>query len=102
MGLPHRVLYLVWVGIDDELYAFRERQIRPSALKDVGERQETDNPVALANRHTLVVCFQCGVILAVREHHPFAVARRPTGIKDVAKIVLVGLRPSFFQFALAW
>ena len=78
--LPHRVLYLLGIGIDDYLGTLRQTQICPSTLKDMRERQERDGTVALTNRHTLVIGLECGLVLPIREHDALGVARGPTGI----------------------
>ena len=80
MCLPHRVLYLLGIGIDDYLGTLRQTQICPSTLKDMRERQERDGTVALTNRHTLVIGLECGLVLPIREHDALGVARGPTGI----------------------
>ena len=102
MSLPHRVLYLVWVSVDDDLRTLRECQVRPSTLKNMGVWQETDNPIGFANGHAFVVSFHGGMVLPVSEHHTLTVAGSTTGIKDIAKVVVVGLGPSFFHLTLSW
>ena len=100
VGLPHRLLYLLGIGVDDEPGTLRERQIGPSALKNMGKGQEVDHLVFLAYGHTLVVGLQTCGILSVGENHSFAVARGAAGVEYVADILVVGLSPQFFHFRL--
>ena len=102
MRLPHRVLYLVRIGVDDDVCTLRECQVGPSTLKNVRVWQETNYPVFLANGHTFVISFQCGMVLAVSKHHTLTIARCSAGVKYVTKVVVVGIGPSPFHFALPW
>ena len=75
MSLAHRLLNLMRVGVDDEMRSFGEREIRPSTLKDMSNGKELNYAVFLCDRHNLVVCFQCRIILSIGEHHSLRVAR---------------------------
>ena len=101
MGLTHRLLYLLRIGIDDELGTHRHTQIRPTTLEDMGEGQEVDDPVVFAHIHAFAVGHKRCTILSIGQHHALALARSAAGVKDVTHILVVGLAPEHFQLALA-
>ena len=89
--LAHVLLYVVRIGVDDEVAALAYAQISPSTLKDVGEGQEIYHAVFLRDGHHLVVGLQGGVILTVGKHDTLAVARCAAGVENVAQVVEAGL-----------
>ena len=64
--------------------------------------KKRDYAVALANRHTFVVCLYCSVELAISQHYALAVARGSRCIEDVRKVLFVSLFPKSLHFRLAW
>ena len=100
MGLAHRLLNLVRVGVDNESAALADGQISPATLKDMRERQEIDDTVFLGQWHALVVCLQRGGVLSIGKHHALRVARGAAGIEDVAKVIVVGFLPKGLYLTL--
>ena len=101
MGLLHRLLYLVRIGVYYQLGALRKTEVSPSALKHMSERQEVYHPIFLSHGHTLVVGNKSSVILSVAKLHAFALARGATGVKYVAQIVVRCLMPQVLHLRLA-
>ena len=98
--LAHVLLYVVGVGVDDEVAALAYAQVSPSTLKDVGEGQEVYYAVFLRDGHHLVVGLQGGVILTVGKHDTLAVARCAAGVENVAQVVEACLCPQLLQLRL--
>ena len=102
MGLAHTFLDLLRIGVDDQLCADRYAEVRPCALEDMGEWQEVDGAVLVVDGHAPLVGFQSCTILSVGEDDTFALARRTTGVEDVADVVVAGLSPQFLHLRLSW
>ena len=100
LSLTHAVLNLVRISVYDKLCAERNAEARPSALKDMGERQEAHYAVAVVDRHCLTVSKERCVVLTVSQHHTLALARCAAGVEYVAQIVEVGLCPQLLHLRL--
>ena len=92
VGILHRLLHLLRVGVDDKPGALGQAQYLPSLLKDVGEGQEVQHAVVLTHWHTLIVGLHSGVVLAAGQDDALRVARRTTGVEHVGNVVHRGLR----------
>ena len=101
MRLAHGLLYFLRVGVDYYLGSLAYAQEEPCALEDVRHGQEVHHPVVLPYGYYLVVCLQRGAVLAVSQHHALAVAGCPTGVEDVAQVVVAGLGVQLFHLRLA-
>ena len=102
MGLAHALLYLLRVGIDNQLRTNGKAQVGPGALKDVGEGQKVDHPVLVTDGNALLVGRYAGAVLSVGEDDSLAVARRAAGIENVADVVVARFCPQFLHFRLPW
>ena len=71
MHLLERLLYLLRIGVDDDLRTFRHTQDEPSALEDMRDGQEVHDAVVLSHRHALVVRLKGSMILSVGKDHTF-------------------------------
>ena len=87
----HRLLYLLGVGIDDELCAHGEGQDGPSTLEDMRVGQEVHHQVVFTHRYALSVGAHGGMILPVGQDDTLAVAGGAAGVEDIADILLIGL-----------
>ena len=85
--LPHGLLHLLGVGVDNETGADGEAEQLPAFLKDVGERQEVEHTVVLAHRHALAVGHHSSMVLATGEDDALGVARGTAGIEYVGCVV---------------
>mgnify|MGYP007094728292 CR=1 FL=1 len=101
MGLAHTVLDFLRIGVDDQLCADRYAEVRPCAFEDMGERQEVDGAVLVVDRHALLVGCQACAVLPIGEDDTLALARRTTGVEDVADVVVAGLSPQLLHFRLS-
>ena len=102
MCLTHGLLDLLRIGVQDELRTFGQAKIGPSALEDVGKRQEAHHAILLTDWHTLVVGNHGRIVLAVCQDDALRVACRATGIDDVANIVHRSLVPELLHLRLTW
>jgi len=100
MHLTHTLLNLMRVSIDDELGTLAQAEIRPSTLKDMSEWKEINDTILFGNRHALIVCLQCSIILTVFQHHALTVSRCTTGIEDISQIIHTSLLVEFLHFCL--
>lgn len=83
MGFAQRLLNFLRVSVDNELCSHCQRQVRPSALKDMCQRQRVNHLVVLRHRHALAVSLHSSMILSAGQHHPLRVASRPAGIENI-------------------
>ena len=101
VGLAHSLLYLLGIGVDNQLGANRQAEVSPTSLEDVGEGQEVDDAVVFRDIDKLIVGGKSRMILPVGEHHALALASSSTGVEDVAEVGVVGLLPARLEFRLA-
>ena len=69
MGLPHRLLHFQRISVHDQRGTLRQTEDLPSFLEDMGKRQEIQYTVFLSHRHTFVVGFHGGMILATGQNN---------------------------------
>ena len=101
MGLAHSLLYLLGIGVDNQLGANRQAEVSPTSLEDVGEGQEVDDAAVFRDINKLIVGVKSRMILPVGEHHALALAGGTTGVEDVAEVGVVGFLPARLKFRLA-
>lgn len=101
MSLTHRLLYLLGIGVDDNLGAFSETQKHPSALKDMSYRQKVHYAVFLGYVYHLIISPQCCMKLPVSKHNALAVACCSACIENIAQVVIVSFGIQLFYFRLA-
>ena len=88
--LLQRLQHVGGAEVDGELHALRETEVRPRALKHVGEGQKVHEDVVLAQREHAVVHAEALVVHAVSKLHALAVARSAAGVEDIGEVVETG------------
>ena len=100
MHFTHTLLNFMRISIDDELGTFAQAEICPSTLKYMSEWKEIDDTILFGNRHALIVCLQCSIILTVFQHHTLTVTRCATGIEDISQVIHTCLLVEFLYLRL--
>ena len=65
MCLAHRLLDILWMGVDNHGGSLRHSQDGPATFEDVRVGQEVHDAVVLVDRHTLAVGFEGSMELSV-------------------------------------
>ena len=69
MCLAHRLLYLVWVGINDNVCSDREAEVCEATLEDVRDWQKLHCAVFIADVYHSGISCECCIVLTVCEHN---------------------------------
>ena len=101
VGLLHRLLHLLRIGIHNQTGALCQSQDLPPLLKDVSEGQEVQYTVVLIHRHTLAVGLEGRMILAAGKDHALGVACRTTCIEHIGDIIHRSLGLQFLHLRLS-
>ena len=101
MGLTHRLLHLLRMGVDYHGGTLCEAKNGPAALKDMGIRQEIHHTVCFSHWHTLVVGLHSSMELTMCQDNALGIASSTTGIEDIGNVVIGSLLPQPLNFRLS-